>query len=171
MARRIATAGKQKGIEKTARINELAQQHAEALKVESEREKTAQQQQAASDARLRHQAEIATAEADKARLASETANREAEAERAAATQAILELKPSWDDAISRLSATRQFWSGIQQQMAGNGQSLRPEIQTLLRSAEADVATGNKAVDSLDVKTLKSVTSDLKAKLTKLDNYK
>jgi hypothetical protein len=171
MAKRFAAAGKQKAVEKAARIGRLAQQQADAAKAESEREKSAQQQQAAADARLLHHAEIATAEADKARLASEAANREAEAERAAASQAILELKPDWDDAVSRLGATRDFWSNIQQQLVGNGQSLRPEIQSLLRSATADVATGKKAIESLDAPTLKVVTSDLDTKLTKLDNYK
>ena len=86
-------------------------------------------------------------------------------------QAVLQLKPAWDEATSRLTSSRHFWSGIQQQMANNGQSLRPEIQSLLGSATSDVATGNRALDGLDAQILKEATASLTGKLDKFDRYR
>ena len=171
MARRISTVGKQKIVEKAARIAKNAQQELDDERTRDERAKTAEQQGAAADARLAHQAQIARAEDDKARLVAETEERRAASQKASAMQAVLQIKPNWDDAVSMLAAARQLWSGIQQQMENNGESLRPEIQSLLRSANADITTGNSALDGLDAETLKQVTASLNAKLDKLDAYR
>jgi hypothetical protein len=171
MARRISTVGKQKIVEKADRIAKNAQQKLDDDRTRNERAKTAEQQRAAADARLAHRAQIARAEDDKARLAAENEERLAASQKATAMQAVLQVKPNWDDAVSRLSAARQLWFGIQQQMAGSGQSLRPEIQSLLKSANADITTGNSALDGSDAETLKQVTASLNAKLDKLDRYR
>jgi flagellar biosynthesis GTPase FlhF len=81
------------------------------------------------------------------------------------------IRPDLEDAQARLTSANAFWSGIQREMAGRGQSLRPEIQTRLRAANANRARCQTFLESRQPDNLASCIHELNKRLDELEDYK
>jgi hypothetical protein len=119
-----------------------------------------QQEQAAAE--VQRKQEEAAAQQLAAQQAQDQAEREAR---------IAELKPSLDDAMSRLSSEQTFWKNLEVQMAAEGHSLRPNIHSALTNVKND---GRRCQDMLarqDTEHLQSCVDDLNRHLDVLDAFK
>lgn len=148
---------------KTAKIEQAREQVAA--------EFAAKKQSAMEQKREREQAdEEAREAADAAIRARKAAEREAAAQAEISAQ-LASIHPALDDAISRLSAQKDFWRDFSRQLASAGQSLRPSIVAELAGASRDADNCQQLYEDRRPDELRTCITKLNADLDKLDKLK
>jgi hypothetical protein len=84
---------------------------------------------------------------------------------------IADVKSQLDDANARLSAENSFWQDMNQQLMASGHSLRPEIRSVLTSANSDSRRCQQILSEMNVEKLQPCIDDLNHHLDSLDSYK
>ncbi len=83
---------------------------------------------------------------------------------------VVAAKPAFDDQVARYDADKALWERRESTIQAAGHALRPEIRMLLNGGQKDVETGRFAVETLDIKALKTATETLADKLDKLEQF-
>jgi len=139
---------------------EAAEQRRKDAEAQRGLDRKRQQEQDAAEVQ-RKQAEAAAQQ-----LAAQQAQDQAEQEAKTA-----ELKPSLDDAVSRLSAEQTFWKNLEIQMAGEGHSLRPNIRSALTNLRTESQRCQEMLARLDSERLQGCVDDLNHHLDVLEAFK
>jgi hypothetical protein len=138
----------------------------------SNAERVAAQKQAALEKqREREQAATwAKEQASAALEAKKAAEREAAAQ-AQTTERLASFKPDLDEALSRLSVHNDFWHDLSKQLASAGQSLRPSISSVLKTANLDAGRCQQLFNARNPDELHECITRLDGDIEKLDKLK